>query len=422
MTETIAMVLAGGRGKRMGILCNVRPKPALSFAGGFRVIDFSLSNCIHSGISSVAVLTDYQRSEMAEYLNRWRKTNASLIDFDILEPEKGCYKGTADAVYQNLERLRKSDAEMVLVLAGDHVYRMDYRKMVSFHQQEKADVTLGVVTVPAEQAYRFGTVRLDSDSRITAFVEKSPDSRSNLASMGIYVFDKNVLIERLSEDAARPDSLHDFGYAIMPEMVQRDRVFAYQFRGYWQDIGCKDVYYAANMDLIGSNPAFSLDSQWHIMTEEQDAALIRKTNQGSIENSLVGPGCVIKGRVQNSILSPGVLVDEKAIVMDSILMTGVEVGYRSVVHRCILDENVNIGQRCYIGFGAGLSLAEPDITVVGKGAAVPNNTAVGRNCTIMPFVRAADFSSNIVHSGVILSPHSISGDLSPVEAMLVTEV
>jgi glucose-1-phosphate adenylyltransferase len=402
MNTILAMVLAGGRGKRMEILCYVRPKPALSFAGGFRVIDFSLSNCVHSGVGGIAVLTDYQRTRMAEYLQRWRLANAGALKFDILEPQKGSYKGTADAVYQNLDYLRDYDADTVLVLAGDHIYKMDYREMLDFHRQVKADVTVGVVKVPFEETYRFGTVQVDPGSRITEFIEKSRNSRSNLASMGIYLFNKKVLMERLAEDAARPDSPHDFGYAVIPETVRRDRVFAYQFQGYWQDIGTKDAYYSANMELIGSHPLFSLNSRWHILTEQHELALIMKANQGIIQNSLVSPGCVIRGRVENSVLSPGVRVDEQAIVKNSILMSGVSIGSYSLVDRCILDENVNIGQYCYLGFGSSL-FAGQDITVVGKGAAFPDHIAVGRNCTIMPRVQPSDFLGNTISSNTTLS-------------------
>lgn len=405
MSKVLAVVLAGGQGKRMDVLCHVRPKPALAFAGGFRVIDFSLSNCVHSGISNIAVLTDYQRTRMAEYLNRWRLANAGLMIFDILEPRKGSYKGTADAVYQNLDYLRNCDADAILVLAGDHVYKMDYRKMVDFHDQVGADVTVGVITVPVEETYRFGTVQVNSDSLITDFIEKSPESQSNLASMGIYVFKKEVLMERLSEDAARTDSPHDFGYAILPETVHRDRVFAHRFNGYWQDIGTKDAYYDANMELIGPQPSFSLNSHWNILSEKQDLVSVMKPNQGVIHNSLVSPGCVIKGHVENSVLSPGVIVEEQAVVRNSILMSGARVGYHSVVERCILDEGVDIGQYCYIGFGAGLFAEEHDITVVGKGTTVPSRTAVGRNCTIMPHVEPSDFHSSMVPSGTTLSPH-----------------
>ena len=403
MTKILAMILAGGRGKRMEVLCHVRPKPALSFAGGFRVIDFSLSNCVHSGVSGIAVLTDYRCSYMAQYLNRWRMANASFMDFDILEPQRGSYKGTADAVYQNLDYLRKCDAEAVLVLAGDHIYKMDYRQMLAFHRQVKADVSVGVLPVPIEQAYRFGTVRVDSGSQITEFTEKVRNPQSNLASMGIYIFNKKILMERLIEDAALPASPHDFRYAILPEMVRCDRVFAYQFQGYWQDIGTRDAYYAANMELIGPQPSFSLDSQWHILTGQQDLALIKKANQGSIQNSLISSGCVIKGRVENSVMSPGVRVEEQADVRNSILMSGVSIGRHSVVDHCILDEGVHIGQYCYIGFGASLFAGEMDISVVGKGAVVPDHTAVGRNCTIMPHVKPSDFRGNIVPSGTTIS-------------------
>ena len=403
-TKMLAMVLAGGRGSRMDILCNVRPKPAISFAGGFRVIDFSLSNCIHSGITDIAVLTDYQRSNMADYLSRWRRANASTQQFDVLEPKKVCYLGTADAVYQNIDYLRSSDADAVLVLAGDHVYKMNYRMMAAFHEQAGADVTVGVVTVPIEETYRFGTVKLDADSRITEFIEKSKESWSNLASMGIYIFNKQVLIDRLTEDAARPGSPHDFGYAILPEMVHRDNVFAYRFDGYWQDIGTRDTYYAANMELLGSEPSFSLDSDWHILTEEPELALMKKVNRGLVKNSLVSEGCVIRGEVQNSILSPEVHIEEKAIVRDSILMPGVSVGYHTIVDRCILDENVNISRYCYIGFDAGFPNGGREITVVGKGTVVPSHTAIGRNCTIMPHVSPGDFKGNVVLSGTTLAP------------------
>jgi len=412
MSSVLAMVLAGGRGKRMDILCHLRPKPALSFAGGFRVIDFSLSNCIHSGISKIAILTDYRRAEMAEYINSWRRTNTGFRNLDILDPTRGSYKGTADAVYQNLDYLRKSDAKVVLVLAGDHIYKMDYRKMLAFHEQKKAEATIGVVTVPIEQTYRFGTLKTDSGSRVTNFVEKSPNSESNLASMGIYAFDKDILIERLSDDAARVDSPHDFGYAILPGMVGRDRVFAHQFDGYWQDIGTRDAYYKANMGLIETQPAFTLDSNWHILSEEPGLALMQKTNQGNIQNSLVSPGCVVKGRVENSILSAGVRIEKEAVVKDSILMAGVSIGYHTVVDRCILDEKVNIGRYCYIGFDAGLPWAEQNITVVGKGVSVPNNIAVGRNCTIMPGVEPGDFRGNVVPTGATLSHPAAKGVLS----------
>jgi glucose-1-phosphate adenylyltransferase len=403
-----AFILAGGRGKRMGILCDVRPKPALSFAGSFCVVDFSLSNCVHSGITNIAVLTDYQRDYMTHYLNHWKLANAASVNFHILEPRRGSYRGTADAVYQNIEYLRKLDAEAILILAGDHIYKMDYRKMITFHEKMKADVTVGLVTVPFEETYRFGTVQVASDSRIVNFVEKSENSQSNLASMGIYVFNKDVLIKRLSEDAARSDSPHDFGYAILPETVRYDRVFAYQFKGYWQDIGTKDAYYDANMELVKPQPSFSLNGNWSILNDKHNSDSLMKPDQGVIENSLVSPGCVVEGLVQNSILSPGVRIEKQAIVRNSILMSGVSVGYHSVIDCCILDEDIDVGRFCYIGFGNNLFAESCDLTTVGKGVTIPSHTAVGRDCTIMPHVEPCDFSGSLIPSGTTLSRKSDS--------------
>ena len=215
MNETIALILAGGRGKRMDILCHLRPKPALPFAGRYRVIDFTLSNCVYSGIDDLVVLTDYQRSDMAKYLERWCAAN-SVKTFKILEPETTSYKGTADAVYQNLDYLKEFNARQVLILAGDHIYKMDYSGMLDFHQQTGADLTVGVTRVPFEETHRFGTVLINRDGEILEFVEKSRNASSNLASMGIYIFNRNVLIQRLQEDAKNPKSAHDFGFNILP--------------------------------------------------------------------------------------------------------------------------------------------------------------------------------------------------------------
>ncbi len=268
MNNVAAVILAGGRGQRMDILCHVRPKPALPFAGRFKVIDFSLSNCIHSRISNVVVLTDYQRSHMADYINRWRLMNANYTNLRVLEPKAGSYSGTANAVYQNLGYFDKNKVDTVLVLAGDHVYKLDYRKILTFHRNVNADVTVGVIPVPIEQTHRFGTVTLDADSRITDFLEKSPVPQSNLASMGIYVFNQRIMAERLIEDASDPISQHDFSYSLLPNMVKQDRVFAYKFDGYWQDIGTVEAYYEANMELTKEHPGFSLNSTSPVLTQE----------------------------------------------------------------------------------------------------------------------------------------------------------
>lgn len=403
MGKTLGVVLAGGRGKRMDILCHLRPKPSLPFAGAYRVIDFCLSCCLHSGIRDVAVLIDYQRSEMAKYLRRWYSANAGLASFRILEPKAGSYKGTADAVYQNVKFLQADPSESVLVLAGDHIYKMDYQPMLDFHRHQKADVTVGVVTVPIEQAHRFGIATVDNQGRIVDFLEKPKNPQSNLTSMGIYVFNKHVLIERLEEDAAQQDSPHDFGYAVIPDMVKRDRVVAYEFNGYWQDIGTAEAYYEANMELTKQKPRFTLDSARPVFTEVNDLPATKIYSQGSVNNSLVSPGCVIKGHVENSVLSPGVRIEEQAVVRDSIVMTNTFIDYHSIVDRSILDEEVNVGKYCYIGLGKSLVSGEWDITVVGKGVTVPPHTAIGRDCRILPHVGPHDFHGQTVPSGVVLS-------------------
>lgn len=404
MPKEIAMILAGGRGERMGFLSQERPKPALPFAGRFHVIDFSLSNCVQSRIDNIAVLVDYQRFQMSDYIRRWNLTNTDVMKFDILEPEVGSYKGTADAIYKNLGYLQRGGTDRVLVLAGDHVYKMDYRKMLAFHDQVKADVTVGVVRVPIKQAHRFGTVNLDPKGRILDFIEKSPMPDNDLASMGIYIFNLDVLTRRLVEDAVLTNSSHDFGYAVIPRMVKEDKVYAFEFDSYWQDIGTIEAYYWANMELIRGNPSFSLDGTRPIITADQNLSLPSVSGQGSVRNCVISPNCVVKGRVENSVLSPGVRIDDEAVVKNSLVMANVHIGYHSVINRCVLDEGVNVGQFCYVGFRNGPISSDGGITVVGKDVIVPQHTAIGHNCKILPKVQPADFLSAVVTSDSIVVP------------------
>jgi glucose-1-phosphate adenylyltransferase len=409
VSKTLAVILAGGKGERMDILCRVRPKPALPFAGRFRVIDFSLSNCIYSGLSDIAVLTDYQRYHMADYLRQWHLVNARSTNFRILEPRNGSYKGTADAVYQNLNHLDKRMVDTVLILAADHVYKLDYRQMLAFHQAVKADATVGVIPVPIEQAHRFGTVTIDADGKISDFLEKSPMPRGNLASMGIYVFNRNVLAARIIEDARDPTSRHDFGYSILPRMVKQDRVFAYRFKGYWQDIGTIEAYYEANMELTKGQPRFGLNGTSPILTRQQHLSPSCIGKQASITNSLVSPGCVVRGRVENSVLSPQVWVDEQAIVRNSVIMGNTFIGRHSVVDCCVLDEEVKVGDYCYLGFGSSLVPGGQGITVLGKGVTVPPHTAIGRGCKISPHVEPPDFTTSLVSPGTVVSRRAMVG-------------
>ncbi len=271
MSENLhAVILAGGRGKRMGSLCNEIPKPFLPFAGSHRVIDFCLSNCLHSRIARIVVMVDYQRKCVTEYLQSWQASTCYPSDMVVLPPQKGSYSGTANAVFQNLQTLSRHNGP-VLIMAADHIYKMDYRKMLAFHENTNADLTIAVIPVPWENASQFGILTADKTGHITAFAEKPVMPQSNLASMGIYIFKRSKLFQRLFEDAVSLDSAHDFGRSIIQSMVGRDRVFAYQFSGYWRDIGTVKGYYAANMEVLDNAASLCLEDDWPVFTSTVNA-------------------------------------------------------------------------------------------------------------------------------------------------------
>jgi glucose-1-phosphate adenylyltransferase len=411
----LAMILAGGQGKRMDVLCHERPKPILPFAGRFRVIDFSLSNCINSGVRNIAVLTDYRRDSLKDYLDSgapWGLDRHGKLE--ILEPRAGSYQGTADAVYQNLSYIDACGADLVLILAADHVYKMDYRRMIAFHQRTGADVTVGVTPVPIEEAHRFGLVNVDEANQIQKFMEKPRIPQSNLASMGIYVFRSNTLFRLLAEDAQENCSPHDFGLAVIPRMVQLDKAFAYKFEGYWQDIGTVESYYQANMGLAVESPPFSLDGDWPIFTRGEGPSTSLASNM--MRNSLISPGCMVKGRVENSVLSPGVRVESEAVVRESLVMRNCVIGRHSVVEYCILDEGVTVGEYSYVGFGTRLLPGNREITIVGKRAIIPSHSAIGRNCKIYPGVDRLDFKIPVVPAGTVISRGEVSSHILNVGA------
>jgi len=404
MEAALAMILAGGCAEWMGILCRYRPKPLLPFAGSTRVIDFTLSNLIYSELRDIAVLTDCQRTTMAIYLRRWSFMNGNSDNIRVFEPKNGSYMGTADAVYRNLECVQNHGDDLVLVVAGDHIYKMHYQNMLAFHRQRGTDATVGVIPVPIEQSHRFGIITTGDNDRIIDFIEKPERPQSQLASMGIYVFNKQLLFERLSEDATLTNSPHDFGHAILPDMVNRDKVYAYKFDSYWRDIGDPQAYYEANMELLLPELSFSLDGIRPVLTAFKHLPQMPMSQQGSIENSVVSPGCTIKGRVKNSILSPGVWVEEKAEIKNSIVMANSCIGYHSVVDHCILDEGVHVDKFCYLGFESSTIRDNRVVTLLGEGVTVPSLTAICRNCKILPHVGPSDFSGKVVASNSVVAP------------------
>jgi len=376
------------------------------FAGKYRVIDFTLSNCVNSGIDRVAVLTQYRPHSLNDHIGIGRPWDLDRMRGGVrmLQPYLGrrgsdWYRGTADAVYQNLSAIADWRSDTMLILSGDHVYKMDYNSMIQFHEDRKADVTVAVMQVPMAEAHRFGTLVTQPDGRVERWDEKPPEPTSNLISMGVYVFDRDILVRRLEDDAKTQGSKRDFGRDIVPRMVEVDRVFAYPFRGYWRDVGTIQTYWESNMGLLNEPPDFDLyDTDWVIHTRSEERPPARITERGRVLRSLISHGCIINGTVEHSVLSPGVFVAEGAVVRDSILFTDCIVGPGSTLDRAILDKNVVVGADVRLGDGEDgrPNRTQPrnlqsGITVVGKGARVPSGLRIGRNCLIAADVMERDF-------------------------------
>ena len=401
-----AVILAGGQGERLSVLSAQRAKPAVPFAGKYRIIDFTLSNCVNSGIYRVAVLTQYRPHSLNDHIAIGRPWDLDRMRGGVrmLQPYLGrkgsdWYKGTADAVYQNLPAMADWRADTLLILSGDHVYKQDYNAMLAFHEDRKADCTVAVMQVPISEAHRFGTLVTAPDGRVIGFEEKPPEPHSNLISMGIYVFDRDILVRRLEEDARISGSKRDFGRDVVPRMVEMDRVYAYPFKGYWRDVGTIQSYWESNMGLLKEPPDFDLyDTDWVIHTRSEERPPARITERGRIICSLISHGSIINGTVEHSVLSPGVFVAEGAVVRDSILFTDCIVGPGSVVDRSILDKHVVVGADVHLGVGEDTrpNRTQPrnlqsGITVVGKGARIPTGVSIGRNCLIGADVIERDF-------------------------------
>ena len=421
MRTVVAIVLAGGQGERLSVLSRERAKPAVPFAGKYRIIDFTLSNCVNSGIFDVAVLTQYRPHSLNDHIGIGRPWDLDRTHRGVrlLQPFLGrsgsdWYRGTADAVYQNLPFAAPRRDDLILILSGDHVYRMDYRAMIESHESSKADATVGVFEVPIDEASRYGALVVDDENRVVSFDEKPKEPRSSLISMGIYVFEREVLEARLDEDAQARTS-HDFGHDIIPSMVDRDRVFACPFNGYWRDVGTIESYWDANMGLLDDPPEFDLyDPDWVIHTRSEERPPARVLAEARVGRSLISHGCTIYGTVQRSVLSPGVVVGSGALIRDSILMTDTVIGADAVIERSILDKEVWVGRGAVVGYGDAsvVNKLEPQrldtgITVVGKRARIPAGLHVGRNCMIDASVTEADFGgATVVASGesVLASP------------------
>ena len=356
----LAMILAGGRGSRLHDLTNKEAKPAVSYGGNYRIIDFPLSNCANSGIDVVGVLTQYESVELNSYVaagGRWGLDSKDSGVYVLPPREKAdtgldVYRGTADAISQNIDFIDQYDPEYLLVLSGDHIYKMNYDKMLAFHKERQADATIAVIEVPLKEASRFGIMNTDGETdRITEFVEKPPVPESNLASMGIYIFNWKLLRKLLLADMKNPDSNHDFGKDIIPTLLgDEKRLFAYRFKGYWKDVGTIDSLWEANMDLLSPDNELDLsDLTWKIYTEDVTALPQYIGTEARIQNAYITQGCVIEGEVTNSVVFTGAKVRPGAKVIDSVLMPGAIVEDGAVVIRALVANGVNIGKGALVG-------------------------------------------------------------------------
>ena len=401
LRDVLAIVLAGGRGSRLEPLTRDRAKPAVPFGGIYRIIDFTLSNCLNSDLRKILVLTQYKAVSLNRHIDQgWKFLSRELDEYvEVIPPQQRIadqwYQGTADAIYQNVYTIEKAAPRDTLILAGDHIYKMNYAEMIAFHRENKADLTIACFPVPKDQARELGVLSVAADGRVLDFIEKSVAAPTMpghpdliLASMGIYVFNTDVMYERLFRDAARKESSrHDFGHDIIPEMIRDARVFAYPFRdenrkegAYWRDVGTLDAYYQTSMDLISVDPILNLyDRDWPIHTYQPPMPppkFVHAANdrRGAAFDSIVCQGTIVSGaQVFRSILSPEVRIHSYALVEDSILFDGVEVGRHARIRRAIIDKDVKIPPRCEIGHdphadrARGFTITDAGVTVVAKG-------------------------------------------------------
>ncbi len=389
--KCVAMLLAGGQGSRLSPLTNIIAKPAVSFGGKYRIIDFPLSNCVNSGIDTVGVLTQYQPLYLNNYIGNGQPwdLDRSFGGVHILSPYQGkhssdWYKGTANAIYQNLHFIKQYDPDYVLVLSGDHIYKMDYSKMLNYHILSDADCTIAAISVTKEEASRFGVLNTLENGEIYEFEEKPKKPKSTLASMGIYIFTAKKLYKYLEEDNEDKSSSNDFGKNVLPKMLEAgEKMVAYRFEGYWKDVGTIDSLYDANMDLLGDFPKFDVtDTSWKIQSRSPLAPPHYISDCAKTVNSIIMSGCEIYGTIENSVLSNSVVVKKGAVIRNSIIMADTVIGENSVIEYSIIDENTVVGNNVRVGelkdSKRGITVLARDIKI-DDGVTIPGGVKVDKN-------------------------------------------
>ncbi len=405
--KTRAVILAGGEGSRLSTLTAKRTKPAVPFAGTYRIIDFTLSNCVNSGIFDIMILAQYRPHSLIEHIGAggpWDLNRDFTGGVRIYSPYKArgssdWYLGTADAVQQNFRFIKDRNPAYVLILSGDHIYEMNYDEMIAYHEEHNAELTIATITVPMEEASRFGIIGFDEDFRINSFIEKPAEPVSNQVNMGVYLFNTELLDRALWEDRQNPASAHDFGKNIMPRLVAEGRrLFAYPYKGYWVDVGTVSSYWQAHMDLLGPTPPIDLnDRSWIIHTRTEERPPVRIDRNASVMDSMVSDGTVLRSGsvVERSILSPGVVVEAGAVVRESIILTDTVIGAGAVIERAVIDKKCIIGENARIGKilpGGG----EPAVAMIGKKSEVPAGYIIEPGAVVGTDVAASDYEASTI--------------------------
>lgn len=389
--ETLAMILAGGRGTRLDILSEKRVKPAVPFAGKFRIIDFTLSNCSNSDIENICILTQYLPLSLNEHISTGKPWNLDHRNASVtlLQPHKEWYSGTADAVLQNIAYIKRMNPKYTLILSGDHIYKMDYRKMIKYHEEKGSKLTIAVQPVPWEDAHRFGILTADEKHKISKFTEKPPKPDSNLASMGIYVFDTEVLLDAIS--TVKEDNL-DFGQHIIPHLLKSEDLYAYVFEDYWRDVGTYDSYLEANIELTATVDKIKLDMydrDWKVHTKSEEMPSVKIGSKAEISQALISNGSIIAGKVVKSVISPGVIIHPGATVVNSVILNDTVVKAGSYIENTIIDKNVVVEENCTIGDGDDYTankerpeVLSSGINAIASKVVIPKGTVITRNCRI----------------------------------------
>jgi glucose-1-phosphate adenylyltransferase len=404
-----AVILAGGEGSRLGVLTAKRAKPAVPFAGKYRIIDFPLSNCVNSGIFDLMVLAQYRPQSLIEHIGSgapWDLNRDFTGGIKILTPYKArndsdWFAGTADAVQQNFSFVKRDFPDLVLILSGDHIYTMDFEPMISFHLDQRADLTMGTIHVPMEEAPRFGILGTDSKYRVTSFLEKPSTPPSNLANMGVYLFNRDLLDKVLWEDRMDPDSSHDFGKNIIPRLLESDaRIFAFPYTGYWMDVGTSQSYWQSHMDMLSPSPKLKLyNRSWIIHTRTEEYPPARIPASANVYASMICNGCYIGSdtRIESSVLSPGVVLRPGAVVRESIILTDTVIDSGAVIERAIIDKRSHIGENARIG--AGVADANIRLALVGKNCTIPAGYVVEPEAQVGTDVIGSDVEGSVIRAG-----------------------